>query len=148
MKKSKLYKGIIILSILTALTTLALYLFGFSLIGALVIHSEKIGLSELKIMMECKNETEKYLRMSSDIPLPKNSAQFSNSVYPEQEGHHQFLTSTRDLEDYFAELNNEGWQKVEQMTGLYIFKKTDSDAKFNMILNNYTRFYFRLDYYE
>jgi hypothetical protein len=125
---------------------------GVKLLGAFIMQSERIGFYELSVMINCRYNPQKDLNLligneNFIIPLPQNSARFENVVYPVKEGSSQFITSITDLEDYFRSLSKGGWIIKEQMGASYTIENLNIDKQFHIIINKFTRYYYRLNYF-
>lgn len=150
MKKHKLI--LIVIAALLIVLILMWNVFGVQMLGAFILQSERIGFHEMSVMINCKYNPEKNFRMligneNFIIPLPQNSARFENSAYPIKEGSYQYITSVNDLKDYFRALSQEGWILEDQMGASYIIRNWNTNDQFHIIINKFTRYYYRLNYF-
>ena len=123
-----------------------------SMIGAVIIHSEKIGKSELTAMLKTKLYPPKTKIVTINgkeylIPLPENSAEYCSEMYPKPRNGKQYLTSTTDLDNYLkVTLPKYGWEWKDQLGALIIIKRSDTSDTFGIDMTHFTHFYLKLAY--
>ncbi len=148
MKYLKNKKYTIILIILLALG-IVFYKFSDILVP-LIIQNEKIGVYEMKKMLECKVTNESDLDFTINdrklkIPLPNGATKFKNEQYPND---NQYLISLKyvNIEDYINTTLSQNDYLVERYGGEIFIKDTEKNLIAKMYISTYTRNYMRITF--
>ncbi|MCX7709174.1 MAG: hypothetical protein N2484_04925 [Clostridia bacterium] len=139
--------------LVTGILVLLLTVYFRSMIGAAILRSEKIEGPELRTMLNCALFPVKGREVEVNgnkyfIPLPRHSAEYASSRYPEPKKGKQYLTSTKDLERYLKkELPQYGWEWKDQLGSLVIVKRVDNEDALGIDMTSFTHFYLKLMYH-
>ncbi len=149
LKSKKHTSSLIVVIIILLVLGITFYKFSDILVP-LVIQNEKIGVYEMKKMLECKVTNESNLDLTINdrklkIPLPNGATKFKNEQYPND---NQYLISLKyvNIEDYINTTLSQNDYLVEQYGGEIFIKDVEKNLIATMYISTYTRNYMRITF--
>ena len=137
--------------IIIGLTVLIMVVVYFKdVIGAVLIHSERIGAEELSAMIRSKTNPLEGIKKNIDgkeyfIPLPRYTAFYKRKSNLDGLPISYYLTSSQEDADWNVYVNEVlpryGWEKHDQFGAGVIIQRINSDVKTDFVFQRFTHFY-------
>jgi hypothetical protein len=137
-----------VILLIVVIILVIIMIFMFDVISAFILQSEKIGINEIKLMVESKYDKNREvveIDQNLKIPLPIGSIKFETEVYSYN---NQYLVSNKNMKDFLN--NKEGildeYDLICEQSGssILIKNKYDNTEYFNFVIHQYTSNFIRL----